>query len=202
MQYRAVENRCAAVLDSFRLPISHEEILAILKRNGFGAVAVDVLSLARQCICTSQYRRGARLYEAPGVVDCSSLIKWLYAKRGIWLPRRSIQQREFGEPVNLNEVIAGDVVFVSGKIDYYDENPADGVGHVGVATGEGTIIHAANSRVNVIESSITSFAGENKFRGARRYIPKDAEVITFETPPKRDVETADDIRWIVLQSLG
>ena len=201
MEYRAVGNRCAVILDSLYLPISREETLAILNHKGFVLVEVDIVALARQCISTSQYRRGARFSEAPMTVDCSSFIKWLYAKRGIWLPRRSIQQRELGETVNLDELIAGDSVFVSGRVDYYHDDPANGVGHVGIATGDGTVIHAANREVGVVEDSLGEFVGKTKFRGARRYVPKDVEVLTLEIQVDREVEIADDLRWIVLQSL-
>jgi len=201
MEYRAVGSRCAVILDSLHLPISREEALAILNHKGFVLVEVDIIALARQCIGTSQYRRGARPSEAPTVVDCSSFIKWLYAQRGIWLPRRSIQQRELGEVVNLDELVTGDVVFISGRIDYYHDDPANGVGHVGIATGYGTVVHAADRKVNVVESPLDKFVGEAKFRGARRYIPQNVEVLTFETPLNREVEVADDIKWIILQQL-
>ena len=201
MEYRAVGSRCAVILDSLHLPISREEALAILNHKGFVLVEVDIIALARQCIGTSQYRRGARPSEAPTVVDCSSFIKWLYAQRGIWLPRRSIQQRELGEVVNLDELVAGDAVFISGRIDYYHDDPANGVGHVGIATGYGTVVHAADRKVNVVESPLDKFVGETKFRGARRYIPQNVEVLTFETPLNREVEVADDIKWIILQQL-
>lgn len=117
------------------------------------------------------------------------------------MPRRSIQQRELGEAVNLDEFVANDVVFVSGQIDYYHDNPANGVGHVGIATGDGTVVHAADRKANVVETLLDKFVGKTKFRGARRYIPKGVEVLTLETPVDREVEIADDIRWIVLQSL-
>lgn len=201
MEYRAVGNRCAVILDFLCLPISREKTLAILSHKGFALIEVDIIALARQCIGTSQYHRGARLFEAPAVVDCSSFIKWLYSQRGIWLPRRSIQQRELGEAVNLDELVVGDVVFVSGWINYYHDNPANGVGHVGIATGGKTVIHAADGKANVVESPLDKFVGKAKFRGARRYIPKGVEVITFETPAEREVEFADDFRWIILQSL-
>jgi hypothetical protein len=201
MEYRAVGNRCAVFLGSLQLPISRKETLTILADKGFVVVEVDIVALARQCIKTSLYRRGARLFEAPAIVDCSSFIKWLYAQRGIWLPRRSIQQREFGEVVNPEELVGGDVVFVSGWINYYHDNPANGVGHVGIATGDGTIVHAANQKANVIETPIDEFVDKAKFRGARRYIPQNVEVLTLETPFNREVEIADDIRWIILQSL-
>jgi cell wall-associated NlpC family hydrolase len=134
------------------------------------------------------------------VFDCSSFIKWLYAQRGIWLPRRSVQQRELGEVVSLEELTTGDVIFVSGYINYYINNPADGVGHVGIYTGDKTIIHAANKKSGIVESPMNEFIG-SKFRGIKRYIPKDAEVITFQTPEMREVESADDLKWIILQSL-
>jgi len=201
MEYRAVGNRCAVILDSLRLPTSREEILTILNQKGFVLVEVNIIALARQCIGTSQYCRGAQSSEAPTIVDCSSFIKWLYAQRGIWLPRRSIQQRELGEAINLDELVAGDVVFVSGWIDYYHDDPANGVGHVGVATGDGTVIHAADRQAHVVEIPLDKFVNKTKLRGARRYMPKDVEVLTFETPLDREVEIADDIRWIILQSL-
>ena len=201
MEYRAVGNRCAVSLDSLHLPISREETLTILTDKGFVLVEVDIIALARQCIITSQYRRGARLFEAPAIVDCSSFIKWLYAQRGVWLPRRSIQQRELGEAVSLDELVAGDVVFVSGLIDYYHDDPANGVGHVGIATGDETIVHVADRKANVVETPLDKFIGKTKFRGARRYIPKTVEMLTLETPLNREVEVADDIRWIILQSL-
>lgn len=200
MEYRSVGNRCAVILDSLHLPISREETFVLLKGKGFVLVEVDIVTLARQCIGTSRYRRGARFFEAPTIVDCSSFIKWLYAQRGVWLPRRSIQQRELGEVVSIDEITAGDVVFVSGWIDYYHDDPANGVGHVGVATDEGTVVHAANKKVNVVETPLDKFVN-SKFRGARRYLPKGIEVLTFKTPADREVEIADDIRWIVLQSL-
>lgn len=201
MQYHAVSNRCAVHLPSLNLPISNTEALEILESKGFKVLEVDLIALARQCINASTYRRGAKPSEAPIVVDCSSFIKWLYGQRGIWLPRRSIQQREFGSPVTIDEVGAGDVIFVSGWIDYYLTDPKDGVGHVGIVTGEGTVIHAANRKANVVESSFESFVGKTKFRGVRRYVPKGQILLTLETPPDREVEIADDLRWIVLQSL-
>lgn len=201
MEYRAVGNRCAVILDSLHLPISREESLTTLNNKGFVLVEVDIIALARQCIGTSRYRRDARFFEAPAVVNCSSFVKWLYAQRGIWLPRRAIQQRELGEAVNLDNLVAGDVVFVSGRIDCYHDDPANGSGHVGIATGNGTVIHAANRKAHVVESNLNKFVSKAGFRGARRYIPRDIEALTLETPRDREVEVADDVRWIILQSL-
>lgn len=202
MIYRAVGNRCAVDINSLGLPISREETLNLLVSKGLRVVEVDLIALARQYIGVSQFRRGARPSEAPAVVDCSSFVKWLYGQRGIWLPRRSVQQRELGEVIQLDEIAAGDLVFTSGRIDYYFDNPSDGVGHVGTATGDNTVIHAGGRETGVVENLLWGeFADESDFRGARRYIPKNREILTLETPAGREVEIADDIRWIVLQSL-
>jgi cell wall-associated NlpC family hydrolase len=199
--YRAVAGRCAVDLSSMKLPISKMETLAILEKAGFEVLTVDLIVLARQCIGKSLYRRGAKPSQAPDIVDCSSFVKWLYVQRGIWLPRRSIQQREIGQGVGLDQVRIGDLVFGSGPINYYIDDPSDNVGHVGIATADSTVIHAAKQKVGVVESPLSSFADETQFRGARRYIPEDREVLTLSIPPEREVETEDDIKWIILQSL-
>lgn len=199
MQYRAVNNRCASTLDSL-LTIS-PDALTILQKEGWNIITIDIVALARSCIQNSQYRRSARPSEAPLVMDCSSFIKWLYGNRGIWLPRRSVQQHRLGEDIELKNIIAGDVVFTSGWINYYEEDPNLGIGHVGIATNSNTIVHAANKKAGVIESSLHDFIGKNEFRGIRRYIPKGVEVLTLEAPPKRDIEISDDLRWIIRQSL-
>ena len=201
MEYRATSNRCAVVLSSLNLPISNYETLKILEKKGFEKVEVNLIELARQCIGKSQYQRGVKISEAPAVLDCSSFMKYLYAQRGIWLPRRSIQQRELGEIIKLEKICAGDLIFVSGRIDYYFDNPLDGVGHVGIVTDKNSVIHAANKKNGIIESSVSDFIGKEKFRGARRYVPNSIEVTTLMIPSSIDVEFSDDLRWIVLQSL-
>lgn len=201
MEYRAVSKRCAVHLPTLNLPVSDEHAMDILIGKGFKVLEVDMIEMARQCISTSTYRRGAKLSEAPHVFDCSSFVKWLYGQRGIWLPRRSIQQRGIGMPIPIESAVRGDVIFTTGYINYYLTDPCDGVGHVGIMTGEGTVIHSANAKTHVVESSVEDFVGKDEFRGIRRYMPGDQAMITLEVPYNRDVEVMDDLKWIVLQSL-
>lgn len=93
-------------------------------------------------------------------------------------------------------MLPGDLVFVSGELNYYFDDPADGVGHVGIATGQGTIVHAANSQVDIEEVDVSKFL-QKGFRGAKRIIPQNSNVLTLSVPPDRDVESSDDIRWII-----
>lgn len=199
MYYRAVGNRCAVDFDDFVLPIERSQVIELLERKGFRRVQVNIVALARECVGRSTYRRGARLREAPEVVDCSSLVKWLYGQRGVWVPRRSIQQAAFGTQI-WREVLSGDLVFTSGHRDYYDTDPNAGIGHVGIVTDSGTVIHAANQRSGVIETALNDFCGDD-VRAIRRLIPANRLVPTFELPPGREIETSDDIRWVILQSL-
>jgi hypothetical protein len=204
--YRAVGNRCA--VDLGRLPIvgTDDEKRAALEAVGCTVVSVDPIALARSCIGRSSYRRGARASEAPGIVDCSSFTKWVFGQCGIWIPRRSIQQRDYwgngGRAVNdSDDVRPGDLVFTSGFRDYYDEDPAGGVGHVGIATADRTVVHAANSKLGVTESPIEPWLTLNDFRGARRMLSEYHPVLTLETPPDREVETEDDFRWMIRQRM-
>src|ERR1035437_8400891 len=140
MEYRAVGGGCA--VDISALPVPSSEALAIFSACGFEKLQINLVELARSYVGVSQYRRGARLREAPEVFDCCSFMKYLYGQKGIWLPRRSIQQRAFGGLAE-GDMKAGDLVFCSAFIDYFETDPSDGAGHVGLASGEGTIIHAA-----------------------------------------------------------
>ncbi len=198
--YRAVGNICAVHFPSLNLPISQNKALEMLAQKGFERLNIDIIILGRELIGNSTYKRGARMYEAPDALDCSSLTKWLYAQQGIWIPRRSIQQREYGIKVSPEGVIRGDLLFTSGHIDYYLTDSQDGVGHVGIVTGEGTVVHAANKKDGIVETKIEKFIN-NSPRGAARVIPAGYEVVTLKTPQNREIETSDDIRWILLQNL-
>jgi hypothetical protein len=94
------------------------------------------------------------------------------------------------------------VIFCSGRIDYFDTDPDQGVGHVGLATDAGTVIHAANRHLGVVEVPSQAFLGQPEdFRGAKRIVPRSARIVTLRTPKGRELEISDDVRWIVLQQL-
>lgn len=198
--FRAVEKCCAVDFSKLDLPIAEEDAMRILSFLGFRVVPVDLVEIARSRVGASRYQRGARLMDAPGVFDCSSLMKWLYAQRGIWLPWRTIQQIDQGSSIDIRDLSAGDVIFTTGFINYYRTDPSQGVGHVGIATGEGSIVHAANSRSGIVESAVEDFLHAVELRGIRRYVT--ASVVTLDVPLLRDIETSDDIRWVILQRLA
>ncbi len=197
MHYRAVGKRCAVHLASLKLPISDRVASSILFGLKFSCIDVDIVSLARSFIGVSRYQLGSTLGKAPLIVDCSSFTKYLFAQKGIWIPRLSIQQRAIGIPVD--EVKEGDLVFTAVvKNNLYEKDSKDGVGHVGIATGENTVVHANYGRQSVSEDSFELFIRRG-YRGVRRILEQD--IITFISPPKYTIETSDDIKWLILQNL-
>lgn len=200
MIYRAVNNRCLVDFNQLDLPISKTEALAILEKRGFQVLVCSVVALAQSLVGNAAYRRGARLQEAPAVLDCSGLTKWVYGQVGVWLPRRAIQQREYGFSTELSDLQPGDLVFVSGWIDRYVDDPSDGVGHVGIFVGNNKVAHAANKKVGGVYSLLDRFARNHDFRGARRIAQLEHSTVLL-LPEGREVETSDDIRWIILENL-
>jgi len=203
MNYRAVGNRCAVHLPTLvpSLPaifaiFDGDSLLKILREQHFNVVDVDLVSLARTFIGDCNYRLGATMEESPKVIDCSSFTKYLYAQKGIWLPRLSIQQRQKGISVEVPS--PGDLVFTTGYRNFYEIDPQENIGHVGIATGEGTVIHATNVKGGVIESTWEEF-NRGEPRGIRRIVLHGT--ITLEKANKYLlIETADDFRWISLKN--
>lgn len=91
-------------------------------------------------------------------VDCSGLTMLVYKKFGVSLPHDVEKQYRYGSRVQ-GEPKAGDLVF-------FDEH-GDGISHVGIATGRGTIIHASNYWKKVTETKIKYIKG---YKGARRLL--------------------------------
>lgn len=75
-------------------------------------------------------------------VDCSGLVQQVYRQLGVEVPRTTYQQAKSGRQVALNEMRPGDLVF------YRNQS------HVGIYIGNGKFVHAANSRLGTIVSSV------------------------------------------------
>lgn len=190
MNYHTVRDRCAVNFESLNLPISTKSCLSILQQSGFREITCDVVALARTLVGKAEFRRTARFSEAPHIFSCGSFTKWLYAQKGIWLPRLSIQQVECGLEVAHEELNPGDLVFKSGIVNYYRNDPAKGVGHVGLYVGEQTVIHATNRGKikGVVESSLEAFTSGNLIQSTRRIVSLHQNIHTLLIPSDYEVE--------------
>ena len=94
--------------------------------------------------------------------DCSGLVQYVFALHGLGLPRVVRDQYRYGDPVKLDELEPGDLVFF--------ETQGDQVGHVGIALGGDQFVHAPNARGQVRISRLTSGYWAERAIGARRMV--------------------------------
>jgi cell wall-associated NlpC family hydrolase len=110
-------------------------------------VAFARAQIGRPCVWGAA---GPGSYDAPGL----TLAAWKAA--GVTLPRTARDQSGVGTPVSLADVQVGDLVF------FHDD-----LGHVGIWTGNGMMIHAPGPGATVREESVF-VAGQSAIKGAVR----------------------------------
>jgi cell wall-associated NlpC family hydrolase len=89
--------------------------------------------------------------------DCSGLVRYVYGRVGIHLPRVAASQFYRGHRVRAGNLHPGDLVFFNR------------LGHVGMYIGRGRMIHAPNSRSRVRIDSLRGYWG-GVYVGARRLV--------------------------------
>jgi len=138
-----------------------------------------ITEIARGFVGTP-YKYGAVESEAPGAFDCSLFTQYVFGQIGIELPRSTIEQASEGEKVSESDLQSGDVIFTRGAYGHYSPLFPEGIGHAGIYTKEGTVIHAASKRINekpisekgtVVETSLDEYKeGSSPIVIIRRYI--------------------------------
>ncbi|MFV0406784.1 MAG: NlpC/P60 family protein [Propioniciclava sp.] len=102
----------------------------------------------------SQYVWGA---EGPSSFDCSGLMLAAYKTAGVSLPHSSRAQFGAGKAVSRSDLRPGDLVF------WYSP-----ISHVGMYIGDGKIVHARNTRVDIVMQTLKSYPAP--YTGARRIV--------------------------------
>ncbi|MEK7546478.1 MAG: NlpC/P60 family protein [Patescibacteria group bacterium] len=137
--------------------------------------AVDA---ARSVTCRAPiglYDRDARVEDAPAKFSATSLVVWCFARVGIELKDDILELFEAGERIVGSELFGADLIFRTGRHDSYPpDQMRRGLGHVGIYTGEGTVVHASPFIGGVHEDLIELFLDrENgRYRGTRRLIAR------------------------------
>lgn len=102
--------------------------------------------------------------------DCSGLMQTAFAAAGIWLPRDAYQQEAFVQPITLEQIQPGDLVFFG---------LSERATHVGLWLGEGYYIHSSGKDQgrNGIGIDVLSNQGDavsqayyRQYRGAGRVV--------------------------------
>lgn len=119
----------------------------------------DIVSIATQYL-GNKYVSGGSSPESG--FDCSGFTQYVYNQCGISLSRASSTQANNGTPVDKSELQPGDLLL----FHYYG---GSSIGHVGIYTGNGQFIHAANAQRGVVYDTINSGYYAENYAGARRF---------------------------------
>lgn len=93
--------------------------------------------------------------DGPGSFDCSGLVRYVFGQHGITdIPRVSIDQHRWAQPISRSELRIGDLVFLS----FTSRNGSDGTDHVGIYVGDGRMVDASGGRGEVVERGIIEWA--------------------------------------------
>jgi len=99
-------------------------------------------------------------------IDCSNLVKKVFASLGIEMPRVSRSQFNVGKKIDVSNLIAGDLVFFKIR--------KNSISHVGIYLGENKFVHSS-PRKGVMISDINESYFKKYFAGATRIIGEEPE---------------------------
>lgn len=206
--FHSTNNRIGVVPSSwnlFQYSLTESEILSLLEKIGFKIIKVDIIQLGRDLIGKSSYKRIVSLTQAPTVISCSTFVRWLYAQVGVELKVFGIDQSKEGRKVELDNLRVGDLIFSRGRTPQYDDDPNLGVGHIGLITEKGTVLHNTNLHVNheagVAETPLEIFyKSQENYRGTRRLLPESGFYV-LEIPQGMDILYSSDVKRKILQHL-
>lgn len=204
--YSSVQNRCCFDTRLLGDEITKEEVEYIFTRLGFQIHSVDLLELLRPLVGVTEFRLRVPSKRVPEMVDCSSLMKWVYAQYGIRIPRLAVQQNHVGTAVE-GPYKSGDLLCLVGSSGLLYDDPEQKVGHVGIYTPEDTVIHASNKaglRGGVHELPLHEFLITRTLVRVKRILPDPEHMIivgwdeSFDGEP---IETSDDLKWRIIKNV-
>ncbi|MFN3740975.1 MAG: NlpC/P60 family protein [Thermodesulfovibrionales bacterium] len=106
------------------------------------------------------YRKGGTTLEG---IDCSGLVWSVFRNAGIEIPRTVRELFFSGKPVEVEEVLPGDLIF------FYTRRSSE-PDHVGIYIGEDKFIHASRRARRVIIAELDSPYFLKRFAGIRRFL--------------------------------
>ncbi len=127
--------------------------------NELDGVSANARALGAIRYATSKVKIGQYVWGSSGPTgfDCSGLMQAAYRSVGISLPHSSRAQANVGRAVSRSELKPGDLIF------WYHP-----IHHVGMYIGNGKIVHARNTRVDLVIQTLSSYPAP--WAGARRVV--------------------------------
>ncbi|MHB1222900.1 MAG: C40 family peptidase [Gemmatimonadaceae bacterium] len=147
--------------------------------DGETAAAAELATLfpptAAAVVTTARARFSGASYQWGGITpwgcDCSGFVQTLFALHGVALPRDAWQQALHGEDAG-----ADPLVVAAGALHFFSDRPDGRITHVGLAAGEGELLHVSLGRggfaVDQIDADDPFVARlRAQWRVARRVLP-------------------------------
>ena len=131
--------------------------------SGENSKIIELIKIAKSLI-GKPYKYGATMADVPNFFDCSLFTQYIFKEVGIDLPRSTILQAEAGVEVVLENIEAGDLLFMHSTQGFYNKKFPQGIGHVVLYIGDGKTIHAESERAqdypqNVVEHGVVEERG-------------------------------------------
>ena len=124
-------------------PIPADELRELLRGLNILVRQHNLLTIARDC-CGRPYVRDTERSASPTTFDCSSLVQYIFAHAGIFLPRYTHLQAHYGETVT-GPIHPGDLIFTPGTHSWNHPDYPQGIGHVAIAVSPLRCIHTDNT---------------------------------------------------------
>ncbi len=177
------------------IEIPAAKVVKILEGLGFEVKlksAIEKLIKKAKKLVGKPYKFGADLKHAPREFNCSSLVRHVYRKMGLGLPRDAIEQIETGKKISKKHLEPGDLIFSKGlTVPRKNKKWPQGVGHVGIYSGKGKVIHASQKLMKVQETDLEEF---KQWRGACRLLEEEDSLLTVKVPTRRlDIQGPEDL---------
>ncbi len=104
--------------------------------------------------------------------DCSGLVQYVLLQSGVKkLPRSSLEMYENSSPIEVDNLVVGDLLF-------FQTANANQVNHVGIYVGEGRFIHAPSSGNFVRLDKLEQSYWQKAFAGGRRVLSLEWPALT------------------------
>ncbi len=136
---------------------------AELTRNAPSAAAARIQNLLMHALSSIgvKYQFGGNRLEQG--FDCSGFVRHVFGEAlALELPRSSVEMSKVGSPVELNELLPGDLLFYNTLKRRFS--------HVGIYLGEGRFVHAPSHGKSVEIVDMSDAYWKNRFNGARRLV--------------------------------
>lgn len=153
--HRAAATKIASVTSIAQAPVLLEA-----SSNVGQSIIRELVLLKGRAMLGTRYAYGLNEVDA---VDCSALIQQLFQTAGIALPRTTHDLARIGEPVSVESLQPGDLLFYRWK--------RHGL-HVVVYAGDGQAIHASPGEKSVVITDLNK-TWSHHFVAARRIVQED-----------------------------